>query len=276
MPSAPTARTRRAFEKVKSKEEEQQEARAAVDTAPLIAQIDGHTGRANLMAVPFSQLVNAMEAQGTLAVGAIQDKYYDGAAERAKGAEGKWSVAVSIGALGNWEIHAHCDLEGDTARGENAIHIKRTSERYSRGVDSPHATPGGSSHPASDGQAGCPGPLTRPGRRLSPTRPRRRRRRRAKHPAEIQVRRKDKGRAGLEDSPRSGGPRRFGHGERMAMRRVRRAAHNLVLAGQSSPLRQRGSDSLVTPRSRREARPGGPCERRAARAQPVPTLRGTP
>jgi hypothetical protein len=123
-----------AFEKVKSKEEEQQEARAGVDTAPLIAQIEAHTGRANLMAVPFSQLVNAMEAQGTLAVGAIQEKYYDGAAERAKGADGKWSVAVSIGALRNWEIHAHCDLEGNTARGENAIHIKRTSERYSRGV----------------------------------------------------------------------------------------------------------------------------------------------
>ena len=86
-----------AFEKVKSKEEEQQEARAAVDTAPLITQIDGHTGRANLMAVPFSQLVNAMEAQGTLAVGVIQEKYYDGAAERAKGAEGSGRLPFPSG-----------------------------------------------------------------------------------------------------------------------------------------------------------------------------------
>ena len=155
-----------AFEKVKSKEEEQQEARAAVDTAPLITEIDGHTGRANLMAVPFSQLVNAMEAQGTLAVGVIQDKYYDGAAGAGRGCRGKMvGCSFHRGAPQLGDPLALRSRGRHCSRRECDPHQAHVREVLPRRLDSPHASSGGSPHPAGDGTAGSPGRLTRHPRR---------------------------------------------------------------------------------------------------------------
>lgn len=126
LPSGPD--TGGAFELVKSKAEEVREARAAVDVEALATHVNDFTGPVGAIAVSFSQLVNALEAQNALVMGHISEKYWD------RPAETKWSVAASVDKLSKWEIHAHCELTGATASGTNAIHIKRVSEKWSRGV----------------------------------------------------------------------------------------------------------------------------------------------
>jgi hypothetical protein len=114
------------FGVVKSKDELRQEAREGVDADALQAEVNTFTGKVSLIGLKFNQLVNALEAQSNLEMGDIVAKYPDSGS--------KWSVAVTLPFLSRWEIHAHCEEDGTTARGDNPMHFKRRSERYSKGV----------------------------------------------------------------------------------------------------------------------------------------------
>ena len=102
----------------------------ARDVDALAGIIDAHTGAAAQIGTSFNQLFNARVRQGLEVEGTITSSYttsFD------RGRSG-YSVEVTIPGLANWVIHAHLDATGALVPGENAIHYKRSAERYTLGV----------------------------------------------------------------------------------------------------------------------------------------------
>ena len=118
------------FAPVKGKNARRADARLAEDPAPLVATVDAHTGDPGAIRDDFSHMVNVLEAHGTLTAGTIVGAYQT----RAERGTDKFSVEVTIPALRNWVLHAHCTGDGEIAEGRNPIHYKRVRDRFGLGA----------------------------------------------------------------------------------------------------------------------------------------------
>jgi hypothetical protein len=118
------------FAPVKGKNARRADARLAEDPAPLVATVDAHRGDPGAIRDDFSHMVNVLEAHATLTAGTIVGAYQT----RAERGTDKFSVEVTIPALRNWVLHAHCTGDGEIAEGRNPIHYKRVSDRFGLGA----------------------------------------------------------------------------------------------------------------------------------------------